>query len=133
MNLVKLCLDFRGVLQLGLEVLPDLAELVVNDSEDFSTLNLRSRRSCRSRSSSRTSRPASSHSSCLFRRHRVPCSAAYCASDQRDFADFLVPEERSPTSADDGALSLGIRMPASPGGIGVMVSVRVAESATSSR
>jgi len=54
-NLVKLCLDLRGVLQLGLEVLPDLNEPVINDGEDFFTLNLRSCWSCRSRSSSRTS------------------------------------------------------------------------------
>jgi len=66
MNLVKLCLDFRAVFQLGLEVLPHLTEFVINDGEDFSTLNLRSRWSWRSRSSSRTSRPTWSP----FSRHR---------------------------------------------------------------
>ena len=46
MNFIKLVLDFRGVFQLGLEVPPHLNELVINDGEDFSTLNLRSCWSC---------------------------------------------------------------------------------------
>jgi hypothetical protein len=50
--LVKLCLDFRAVFELGLEVPSDFNELVVNDSEDFRTRHLRSDWSCRSRSSS---------------------------------------------------------------------------------
>jgi hypothetical protein len=82
MNLVELCLDFRGVFQLCLEVLPYLNELVINDGEDFSTPNGRSRWSSRSPSFSRTSRPPWSTFSRLCPRHRVTCSSFAASATQ---------------------------------------------------
>jgi len=64
---------------LGLEVPPHLNELVINDGEDFSTLNLRSCWSCQSRSSSRTRLATSSSCPRSFRRHRCSCSTAVLA------------------------------------------------------